>query len=390
MKLFGKLNQRGSLHLSAVLGIVVVLGVGYTGYRVLNQSHALSPHKGGGGGGTSSSTKLLYVNGMYDYIWSSDGTNAGTQLTLGTSPTYGNSGSVVYYAIGSNVDSLSTVTSTKGKKTTSSTVTNTVATVSGTVKQVRRSDAASSLAFVVAQNASDTNYNYAVYVKTDSGSPVKIYQNTAGNIYNIQWSPDGQKLLMLMTPTCSSDMCGLRTLYVMNKDGSGLATLASPSTNTWLMIVGGNNSWSSDSTTVAYAEGPSLHTVNVSSHANTTIYTAPSGYSLGLGDGPAWSPDGSKIAFTTVGNTNGMYPKLQYVTPTGQSLTTLATFTQSNAVYFFDWSPDSTKLVETDMNGTVSTGSAGSNLRVVDMAGNLTLLTSSPTYQMGPSEWSTQ
>lgn len=40
MKLFKKLNQVGSLHIPAFLGVVVVLAVGAVGYRVLGASHA--------------------------------------------------------------------------------------------------------------------------------------------------------------------------------------------------------------------------------------------------------------------------------------------------------------------------------------------------------------
>lgn len=52
MKLFKKLNQGGSLHLPAFLGILVVLGVGLVGYNVLNVSHANPPSKNTAPSGT--------------------------------------------------------------------------------------------------------------------------------------------------------------------------------------------------------------------------------------------------------------------------------------------------------------------------------------------------
>ena len=91
--------------------------------------------------------------------------------------------------------------------------------------------------------------------------------------------------------------------------------------------------------------GSELRIITVATGASTTLLTAPVGSYL---EGPAWSPNGLKIAFDS-GTVPGS--KLEVISPnsTGRTLVYSA---RQNHIYAADWSPDSTQLAynETDYN----------------------------------------
>jgi len=125
----------------------------------------------------------------------------------------------------------------------------------------------------------------------------------------------------------------------MNPDGSARTRLTNtPGTDTWA-------AWSPDGTKIAFASSRSgnneIYVMNADGTGQTRVTDTPplDPQDPSFTGGPRWSPDGTKIAFTTnkdfnyeiyVMNANG----------TGQTrLTNLATDDESP-----DWSPDGSRL----------------------------------------------
>jgi Tol biopolymer transport system component len=93
--------------------------------------------------------------------------------------------------------------------------------------------------------------------------------------------------------------------------------------------------WSPDAKALVTAYSSQLDRIDVASGARIPIWTAPAG-STGRLTSPAWSPDGSRIAFST-------QTAIKLVHPDGTNLRTL-TSSQTAMNDYPDWSPDSQKI----------------------------------------------
>ena len=91
-------------------------------------------------------------------------------------------------------------------------------------------------------------------------------------------------------------------------------------------------------------------------------------------DGPAWSPDGTRIAFNRIDNVNGHNPgsKLQLVDVATKNVVTVLSTTGADYVEGQRWSPDGKSLVVTITryinDGNDTTEVAGRAIAVVDLA----------------------
>ncbi|MFL5533240.1 MAG: hypothetical protein ACJ8BC_14840 [Gemmatimonadales bacterium] len=211
------------------------------------------------------------------------------------------------------------------------------------------------------------NGNGAIMVVNPDGSGLTRLSPGAGGDFFPVWSPDGQKLLFSVV---TGD------LWVMNADGSGRARLAqgfisqyrwSPDglriaflrerttgqnifEDLWVMradgkaqtriVVGATYpSWSPDGQRIAYASenlsDNGIHVVNADGTGDIKITPPDVG-----GFETAWAPDGSAIAFATLGDKD-----IMLINPDGGGLINL-----TNGVAEDDgpvWSPDSRRLLFT-------------------------------------------
>jgi Tol biopolymer transport system component len=149
-----------------------------------------------------------------------------------------------------------------------------------------------------------------IYVMNADGSnPTRISNNTFHD-RQPSWSPDGSKIAFV------SARDGNDEIYVMNADGSNQTRLTNNTAFDW------DPAWSPDGTNIAFASTRDFASTpgNVNDFLELYVMDANGSNPVRLttnnkGDGqPSWSPDGTKIAFTTqrdgialvyVMNTNG-------------------------------------------------------------------------------------
>jgi Tol biopolymer transport system component len=188
-----------------------------------------------------------------------------------------------------------------------------------------------------------------IYVMNSDGTGVVRLTNMSAceQAYGPTWSPDGTKIAFLRLARLfqtagggcepSPDECGgcrVWDVLVMNSDGSALTNVTFAELSTFNES-NGRPAWSPDGTKIAFftvrATGPALYLTSPSGAVAATIAA------YGGSTAPTWSPDGSMIAF---GN-GGIFK----VAADGSSTTQL---TQDQGGVFSDsqpvWSPDGTTI----------------------------------------------
>lgn len=142
----------------------------------------------------------------------------------------------------------------------------------------------------------------------------------------------------------SSSRDGNRQIYVMNGDGTNQTNVSkSPGSTTHAS----EPAWSPDGTKIAFATnlsggqpgGWDIYTMWPDGRDKTNVTNTPS-----LSEGsPTWSPDGSQIAFTSEGD-------IWVMKVDGSGLWNL-TQTFADGGYLPDWSPDGTKILFVGQSG---------------------------------------
>ncbi|HLY28983.1 MAG TPA: hypothetical protein VKQ72_21740, partial [Aggregatilineales bacterium] len=160
----------------------------------------------------------------------------------------------------------------------------------------------------------------------DGMPPRRPITDPALNITDFRWSPDGKAIAFYGQRGDDSNY----TLYVTNKDGSQVRTIASNIATT------GSLAWANDSAQLVFTGNCG----NAKSDDDLCVATANGTdvHPLAHGFQPSWSPDNRSIHFTfnnelhTIDATGGRERRLTHPT---------ALAVDSDSV----WSPDSTRLV---------------------------------------------
>ena len=189
------------------------------------------------------------------------------------------------------------------------------------------------------------------------------------------WSPDGSKLAFMTGRTVipAHDTVPRRIawdLYVINADGSGETALTSDTTNE------GQPAWSPDGTKIAFITdrdgNNEIYTINADGAGLRRLTTDAAD-----DEQPAWSPDGGKLAF--VSNRTGSL-NIWVMDSTGANLANVTNSTSTDLAPA--WSPNGTKIAfHSDRGG-------GFDIYVMDTAGaNVMRLTNGSAPAELPS-WS--
>ena len=190
------------------------------------------------------------------------------------------------------------------------------------------------IAFVSSRDGNDE-----IYVMNADGSGLtNLTNNTVQDGYPA-WSPDGSKIVFV------SNRNGEEEIYVMNADGSNVTRLTNDA------AVDRFPTWSPDGTKIAFARvggpaGPSWQifvmdatdTDSDGNGDNLRQLTTSSGNNLA----PAWSPDGTKIAFNSDRGNYGEIWVINAADGTGETQLTSATGYQDSTP---SWSPDGSRIV---------------------------------------------
>jgi Tol biopolymer transport system component len=193
---------------------------------------------------------------------------------------------------------------------------------------------------------SNRGINFNIYLMNADGSNVRRLTSTAADESGLSWSPDGTKIVFgrgycasvaAGPPPPPTDQCAA-DLFVMNADGSNQTRLTSgPDSD-------GGPAWSPDGTRIAFSRY-----ISESHESDIFVVNADgSGLTNITGDAddnwnPAWSPDATRIAFANFSSLDNSQSQIYVMSADGSNATALTkdpAYMNDNP----DWSPDGTKI----------------------------------------------
>jgi Tol biopolymer transport system component len=177
----------------------------------------------------------------------------------------------------------------------------------------------------------------------------------------LAWSPDGSTIAYTRSAGASTG------IWTMRDDGSNRRRLPTGS------IMASDPAWSPDGTRIAFAgtasAGPrTLFTMRSdgSGLRSIDIRQGPSHAGLPGASGPAWSPDGTRVAF--VEGTAGPLGRLWVARIDGTGARQIAAVGRDVEVSAPSWSPDGTRIAVIANGRLVTVGANGTGLRKLTRA----------------------
>ena len=192
------------------------------------------------------------------------------------------------------------------------------------------------IAFVgTATTAAETEAERVVVMNADGTNFVQL-GDTYYQISSLAWSPDGTKVAYAAQITRDSFLQDEGEIFVTNADGTNRVQLTRQGD---IRYLNSSPAWSPDGTKIAFvasisrlplSAGIDLMDADGTNRVDTEAYESHS---------PAWSPDGTKIAFIT---DRSQVSEVYVMDANGENLVRLTQRSKDN--YEPVWSPDGTKI----------------------------------------------
>ena len=248
-------------------------------------------------------------------------------------------------ALGTISSGANTTVATVVTPTTAGTITNTAGVTANETDPDTANNAATQTTYVISPPAA----GFTVEVTTgDAPLPVKFTDTSTGGPTSWLWNFGDGSTSTVQSPSHTYNRGGVFTVKLTATNADGVDTVA----KTGLITVTGLVS------RIAFSRSGPLYVVdadgsNLTRLANGTVYY------------PAWSPDGSKIAFSGYAGPPGVYG-LYVIDADGSNPTLLLEHPS-----YPTWSPDSTRIAFTYLYDIYIMDADGSNLtRIVDQSGD--------------------
>jgi hypothetical protein len=161
------------------------------------------------------------------------------------------------------------------------------------------------------------------------------------------WSPDGTKIAF-----SSFQSNGNYDIYTINANGGGQVNLTNTAVNEF------DPAWSNDGSKLAYGRGGDIWVMNANGSQQTLLLTN--------GSSPSWSPDGTRILFTR--NIVGGFDDIFVMNTDGTGVTNL---TNNPGGYFSPkWSPDGARVIFATNSGISKMNPDGTGVSVLTNNGS--------------------
>ncbi len=203
--------------------------------------------------------------------------------------------------------------------------------------------------------ASDRTGAPQIFIMNANGSDPRQVTNMTYGACQPAWSPSGLRLVVISPCPKRQDQYSGAKLYIINADGSGLPSeLAS--------VAGGDfdPAWSPDGTRIAFTslrDGSSqIYVLNLGDNSVTRLTEAPSDVRQpDWSSQPAWSPSGTQIVYTGHGRlTNAL--QIWVMSDAGQGRKFLIHRGSELWNFLPAWSPDGKTILFSETNGDQQLG----------------------------------
>lgn len=232
-----------------------------------------------------------------------------------------------------------------------------------------------------------------MYTMNIDGSNITKIVQDAENYSDPVWSPDGSKIAFACTVKDENTYRGSHyEIFTINADGTNKKQVTSGEKLDRSVEDSINPSWSPDGSKLSFTSNLTgyfaIYTINIDGTGKNKISTKEQNNY----QNQSWSPDGSKIAFSGSYNENSNGPQIYVMNADGSNEVQITTAEKVDGFFvnnkYPKWSPDSQKIVfVSNKERILNTTSTGFQIYTMNIDGtNQTRITSTEVENVNP-DW---